>query len=123
MNKKSQSLQVSGDFLSLEIGDKKDIKPISSNKKIIELFKKAEEIIKKDLTKSRLFIKKARKIAMHYRLRIPKNLKRKYCKKCNSYLITGFNSSVRISKKSIIITCLNCKNKAKILISAKRKHK
>jgi ribonuclease P protein subunit RPR2 len=45
---------------------------------------------------------------MKYRVRIPKNLRRRFCRKCNSYFIFGKNARVRLKKKRVVVECLNC---------------
>ncbi|MFH7882465.1 MAG: ribonuclease P, partial [Candidatus Aenigmatarchaeota archaeon] len=50
----------------------------------------------------------ARKIGLRYNIRFPKDLKRKFCKNCNSLLIPGFSSKIKIKNKVLEIKCLNC---------------
>jgi len=74
------------------------------------LFDLAEEVIEKHPERSKRYVELARKIGMRYNVRIPKDLKRKFCKKCLSYLKPGVNCRVRTSegKQAVIITCLEC---------------
>ena len=73
------------------------------------LFKYAFEYAKKDLELSRKYVELARKIAMRANIRL-KNLKRKFCKYCNTPLIFGYTARVRLDKrhKTINVTCLVC---------------
>jgi len=57
---------------------------------------------------SRIYVERARRIAMRERIRIPRTLKRQYCRKCFAYLVPGVNARVRIHRGKIIITCLEC---------------
>lgn len=72
------------------------------------LFELAEKEFKKYPEKSRRYIQLARKIGLRYNIRFSRDLKRKFCKNCNSLLIHGFSSRVRIKNKVLEIKCLNC---------------
>jgi ribonuclease P protein subunit RPR2 len=50
-----------------------------------------------------------RKLAMKYRLSLPKEIKRSYCKNCYYLLIPSKNCRIRIHRRKIIIFCYNCK--------------
>ena len=43
-----------------------------------------------------LYIALARRIGMHYRVRMPKEVKNNICKKCNRVLIPGITCTVRV---------------------------
>ena len=77
--------------------------------KVKELFKEAELMFKRDPSLSDRYVQLARKIAMRYTLIIPKELKRKFCKHCYSYLVPGRNCRVRIQKSRVIYYCERCK--------------
>jgi len=74
------------------------------------LFELAEKEFKAHPERSRRYIQLARKIGLRYNVRLSKELKRKFCKNCNSLLIPGFSSRVRIKSKEKIVEveCLNC---------------
>jgi ribonuclease P protein subunit RPR2 len=74
------------------------------------LFDLAEKEFKKHPERSKRYVELARKIGLRYNIRLPKQLKRKFCKNCNSLLIPGLTARVRInSKKKILsIKCLKC---------------
>jgi len=76
---------------------------------IINLFNLAKIAFKDDPKLANKYVKLARKNAMKVNLRLPKNLKRKFCKHCYSYLVPGKNSRVRIHKSRVIYYCFNCK--------------
>ncbi len=78
------------------------------------LFKEADKIFKKSPKLANRYIELARKVAMKVNLRIPKQLKRKFCKHCYSYLKPGVNSRIRIHKNKIIIYCKDCKKYTRI---------
>ena len=56
------------------------------------------------------YVELARKISMKYKVRMPSELKRRFCKKCHSFLVPGINLKVRIDtkQKSVVYECLEC---------------
>lgn len=53
----------------------------------------------------------AKKISMHYRVRMPYEFRQLYCKKCKQMIIPGRSSRVRIGRsntRAVRITCLKC---------------
>ncbi len=71
------------------------------------LFKEAELIFPDK--KANDLVKKARKKAMSVNLRLPSELKRKFCKHCYSFLKQGENVTVRTNAGKLIYTCGVCK--------------
>lgn len=78
------------------------------------LFAMAEEIFKKDSKLSDRYVEIARKISTKYKMRIPRELKRRFCKKCGSYLVPGANCRVRLTGKKVVTSCFRCKNYSRI---------
>ena len=78
------------------------------------LFEQADKIFKKSPKLSNRYVELARKIAMKVNYRLPKYLKRKFCKHCYSYLKPGVNSRIRIHKNKVIIYCKDCKKYTRI---------
>lgn len=72
------------------------------------LFQQAEKEVRNHPERSRRYIELARKIGMRYNVRLSSIQKMKICRKCNSYLIAGFNCKVRTDKENIITTCGFC---------------
>jgi ribonuclease P protein subunit RPR2 len=74
------------------------------------LFDLAEKEFKKHPERSRRYVELARKIGLRYNIRLPKELKKKFCKNCNSLLVPGVSSSVRLKKKErlVRVKCLKC---------------
>ena len=74
------------------------------------LFSLAEKEFKKHPERSIRYVDLARKIGLRYNVRLPKELKRKFCKNCSVLLIPGVTSKVRLdSKKKVLnIKCLKC---------------
>ena len=62
---------------------------------------------------ARLQMSMARKIAQRTRIKLPRNMSRKICKKCGTILIPGETCRVRIRNnraKHIVVTCTHCDN-------------
>lgn len=76
------------------------------------LFKLADRVFKKHPERSNRYVELARKIGMRYNIRLPKEYKRKFCKRCYKYIVPGINCMVRTNSKqrSVIIKCLECGN-------------
>lgn len=73
------------------------------------LFQEAEKVFAKDKTMANRYVTLARKIAMKVKLKMPRELKRRYCKHCYKYLQPGVNSRVRTRAGKVVISCLECK--------------
>jgi len=71
------------------------------------LIEKARERMLEDYETSRKNIITARRISQRYRVRIPRELKITYCKKC-FFPYRSDRFRVRVKKSRVIITCLNC---------------
>lgn len=81
-----------------------------ANQEITEILERAIKINKSNKSKPELakkLIKKAKRIAMHYHIKIPEEYKSKFCKKCFTIFNTS-NSKIRIKKGFQVIKCLNC---------------
>ncbi|MFH1126442.1 MAG: ribonuclease P [Candidatus Altiarchaeota archaeon] len=63
-----------------------------------------------NLGQANRLVELARKISTKTKTRIPKELKRRYCKHCYRYLVPGRTSKTRINSKHgrVEITCLKC---------------
>jgi ribonuclease P protein subunit RPR2 len=61
---------------------------------------------------SKKYVEMARKIGKRYNVRLIKEQKMSFCKKCNQILIHGKTSEVRMDSKKKVITikCTNCGN-------------
>jgi ribonuclease P protein subunit RPR2 len=76
---------------------------------ITALFKQAKDTFNKDHALADKYIKKARRIALKYKVKLPLKFKRSICKNCHSYLIPGRNCRVRTHKGHVVYYCLECK--------------
>lgn len=104
---------------------KNTIKQIAKHR-VQLLFQQAKTIHKENPELSRQYVMNARKIAMAAKIRIPTVLRRQSCRKCNSLLIPGETSRVRIKQKRephVAITCLDCGNIARIMLRDRKGEK
>ncbi len=92
-------------------------------KEIEEFFEKAQTVFDKKPELADDYVRKARNLAMKYRLRVPTSLKRKFCKNCYCFLFPGKNSRIRTREGKVVITCFNCKNFTRIPYIRERKEK
>jgi ribonuclease P protein subunit RPR2 len=83
-----------------------------ARERIQELFQEADKAFSnKNLGKdySNRYVALARKIAMKYKVKIPSELKRRFCKHCYSFLVPGKNCSVRTHEGHVVYFCESCK--------------
>lgn len=75
--------------------------------RLLELAKKEFET---NPERSKEYVKLARKIGKRCNVRLTKEQKRSFCKKCNQLLIPGKTSELKIDtkRKLKIVKCLNC---------------
>ena len=73
------------------------------------LFQQAKEVFKKDKSLANRYVKLARELSMKYKVRIPPNLKRRFCKNCYSYLMPGVNARIRTRNGKVVYYCMECK--------------
>jgi len=76
---------------------------------IVHLFDDAELVATENLSFANNCVKKARRIAMKHRLRMPVVLKRRFCKFCGAYFVPGKTYRVRTNDKKVVYSCLVCK--------------
>lgn len=87
-----------------------------AKERIVILFKHADEVFSKDKALANRYVALARKISMKYKVRIPRELKRKFCKHCYKYLKPGVNCRVRTRDGKVVYYCLECKKFMRFLI-------
>lgn len=82
----------------------------TAKERIQRLIFLALEKAKVDPNYSKKHVELAMKIGMRYNVRLPKEIKRRICKNCKSYLIPGENCTVRTNPKqqAVIAVCKNC---------------
>jgi len=99
---------------------KDDYKAIAAER-IERLFELAEKAFEKHPELSDRYVKLAWKISTRYNVRLPTTLKRKFCRKCLSFLRPGASCQVRVQSGCVIVTCLRCGHVARLLYKPKRK--
>ncbi len=85
------------------------------------LFRLAEKTLAKHPERSRRYVELARKIGLRYNVRLPKRLKRRFCKRCNTLLVPGRTCEVRVKEKILMVRCLNCSKIYRYPLSKKKK--
>ncbi|MBD3155741.1 MAG: ribonuclease P [Candidatus Aenigmarchaeota archaeon] len=80
------------------------------------LFELAKKELKKYPKRSRRYVELARKIGLRYNIRLSKERKRSFCKKCNTLLYIGKTAKITSDKlpELKVVKCLNCGEKKKI---------
>lgn len=79
-----------------------------AEERIKELFKQADEIFPKNKALANRYVKIARNISTRLKVRIPSDLKRRFCKQCMNYLKVGVNARIRLNKGKKTYLCINC---------------
>jgi len=77
--------------------------------RIRELFKLARDAYKDDKMLSNRYVSLARRIGMRYKVKIPKDLQKKFCKHCYVYLFPGINCRIRTKPGKVVYYCHECK--------------
>jgi ribonuclease P protein subunit RPR2 len=93
-----------------------------AKQRIAILFEQATQQRRTNPQLAQSYIGTARKIAMAARVRLPQRYRRQICKTCNTLLVPGETSRVRVRPKRephIVITCLNCGNQIRIPLKSK----
>ncbi len=80
----------------------------TAHSRIRKLFEQAEFRFHSEPALSNRYVELARKIAMKTKVRIPSELKRRFCRKCHSYLVHGVNCRVRLVSNCVVYHCLIC---------------
>ncbi|MDO8427781.1 MAG: ribonuclease P protein component 4 [Candidatus Diapherotrites archaeon] len=77
--------------------------------RIYRLFELAEQEFEHHKERSTRYVELARKIGTRNKVKIPKELKKQFCKNCGSFLKIGKNCKIRIMGTMMKITCNECK--------------
>jgi ribonuclease P protein subunit RPR2 len=87
---------------------KKQETKIIAQQHIVDLFKEADAVFKRHPEMANKYVALARRISSRLKVKIPLELKRKFCKHCGSYLRIGTNARVRLNKGKKSYFCMNC---------------
>jgi ribonuclease P protein subunit RPR2 len=74
------------------------------------LFSEARDMFGKNKALAKRYVALARELSMKYKVPIPSNLKRQFCKHCGNYLMPSVNVRVRTRNGKIVYYCLDCKH-------------
>jgi ribonuclease P protein subunit RPR2 len=97
-----------------------------ARRRVTILFQQATNTYKTNPELAKTYLATARKIAMAARMRLPVAYKRRLCKKCNSLLVPGVSSRVRIKptrEPHVVVTCLVCGDISRFPLRNKNKEK
>jgi len=94
-----------------------------AKERIKVLFQQAKKVFKKDQKLADRYVKLARELAMKFKVRIPPELKRKFCKHCYSYIMPSVNARIRTRQGKVVYYCLNCKRYMRFPYIRERKAK
>ncbi|HII72575.1 TPA: ribonuclease P [Candidatus Woesearchaeota archaeon] len=73
------------------------------------LFESAKDVYKQDEALAQRYVTLARKVAMKFKISVPSEYKRLYCKHCYKFLVPGKTLRVRVHEGRVIHYCLHCK--------------
>jgi len=76
--------------------------------RIRRLFELAEEAFEKHPEFADRYVKLAWRIITRYNVRPPRDLKRKFCRKCLSFWKPSVSCRVRLQSGCVVVTCLRC---------------
>ncbi len=92
--------------MSMHMIPKKQLQKKIARERIEILFREARKTPHQKLSNRYVFL--ARKIAMKYQVKIPREYKKLFCKKCYAYLVPAKTLRTRIKNKKLIYYCYNC---------------
>jgi ribonuclease P protein subunit RPR2 len=83
------------------------------------LFDRAREFFPANPAVSDRCVDLARRIAMRQRVRIPRELRRRFCRRCSAYLVPGSTVRVRVRRGRVVTTCLRCSARRRYRVKRK----
>jgi ribonuclease P protein subunit RPR2 len=92
-----------------------------ARERIVILFARAEQFFPSYGEGSDRCVALARRIAMRYRVRIPRHLRRRFCRRCGAFLVPGANLRVRIHRGKVVTTCIRCRRQKRYRV-VRRNH-
>ena len=73
------------------------------------LFAEAQKVHKKDPALADKYVKLARSLQTKMKVRMPQEVKYKFCKKCGSFWMPGKTVRIRTHNGKLVFACLKCK--------------
>jgi ribonuclease P protein subunit RPR2 len=91
-------------------------------KRIEILLRLAEAEVRGHPQRAKRYVSLACKLSSRYNVTLPREMKRRMCKKCNAFLVPGYNLTVRADRKtkSMLYICKECGARKRYGYSAKR---
>ncbi|MCS7122072.1 MAG: ribonuclease P [Archaeoglobaceae archaeon] len=96
----------------------KELERKIARERIDELMKRSQIYKYTSYELAKRYVELAKKISMKYRVRMSREQKRSFCKKC-MYPYRADRMRVRIKKRRVIVTCLNCKHSRRFQLKPK----
>jgi len=82
--------------------------------RIAQLFAQAEKVSSKKPGLAKEYIALAKRIATRTTTKLPIELKRRFCKHCNSFFRLGSNARIRLNKGKKTYYCMECKRYTRV---------
>ncbi len=76
--------------------------------RVKKLLKMADSIFEENPKLANRYVELAWKIKTRYNLRLSREFKIKFCRKCRSFLVPGETCRFRFRSSRMVITCLEC---------------
>ncbi|HLD43089.1 MAG TPA: ribonuclease P [Candidatus Nanoarchaeia archaeon] len=95
---------------TLKFHRKKAASKRQAKEQLIGCFQKAREAFHQNPSVSHRLVKKARRLAMKHKFKIPAPYNRQYCRNCISFLMPGSNVSIRTRKGHVVYFCRECRH-------------
>jgi len=74
-----------------------------------QILDEARSVFEKNKPLANKLAKKARRISLKNKVKMPSSLKRQVCKNCSALLVPGKNLRVRTRNGHVVYYCLDCK--------------
>lgn len=91
------------------VSKKKQLLKDKANEKILFFFSKAREVFPDDPALANRYVSLARKQAMRHKIRLPRELRRLFCRHCYRLLVPGKTVRIRTHRGKVVYFCLNCR--------------
>lgn len=85
-----------------------------SLERIYRLLELAGLEFEKHPERSKKYVELAGKISERNKVKIPRELKKCFCSKCHAFLKAGKNSTIRVTKNWLNVSCKECNHVEKI---------
>ncbi len=108
LQKKAIASQLQNKEKMVEMKKNKQAVQSIALERIYRLFELAGKEFPKNPERSRRYVQLARAIGKRNNVRIPLELKTKFCKKCSSFLVKGKNADIENEGNITVVKCREC---------------